>query len=323
MTEDGEKKEIEFTPIDVQGIIEEQRQKRRVEWQPIDVEEIITSLTQYERVSITGVPSKELTQSPSNYISISSEQGNFIQHQSDDIYVDNKARILLFCAPSPEASELNTSGQDALSVKHLDDSNILLIEADGVGSSYRGEIAARASTRFMAENGTSDLAGNLQELEKYLRDMVLEEPKNVSPLILQAWNELRDIGSNTTFNQVLIDRESGNLKGYFHGDGELVIVRNTGVVERHDCGTSTSQIGTKTGLGLESKMLEESLEPGDVMMLFSDGLDKLENTTLKETAEKFKSEDNRAKSVTEVWERLKQQEELRDDDRSLIVYQHK
>ena len=73
------------------------------------------------------------------------------------------------CCPSPEAIEHSEPGQDKLGVIALDEGRILILQADGVGSSYDAQNAAGRAVRLVGENGTMNLQHNLEEVGEDFR----------------------------------------------------------------------------------------------------------------------------------------------------------
>lgn len=119
------------------------------------------------------------------------------------------------CCPSPEAIEHSESGQDKLGVIALDEGRILILQADGVGSSYDAKNAAGRAVREVGENGTMNLQQNLENIGETFRQWgsnVAKPRADLPDLVIQAHNQNRvDQGTQTTFNQYLLNTESGSF----------------------------------------------------------------------------------------------------------------
>lgn len=317
----------EFEKIPLQEIIQAELEKREIKWDKEATLEALRKAREKQKIIFTPIYPQErkTVRSEKEYISVSMENGQLSQLGEIDTYTNPKERIIAICGPSPEAIQFKQRGEDAVSIAEVEkegETLILVSEADGVGESYFAEIAARELTNFITERGSVDLKDNFRKLKDEVKNIQIDKPDTGFIYLDEALNNIRvRYGSVTTLNQLLISPDSGEVKGYFHGDGEIAIIRSDGDIERHSCGSDASIVSTKHGVQGESKELNDKLNSGDIIMLFSDGLDKLGASALKNIASQIQEGKENEDTAKNIWEHISSQE-LRDDDRSLIIYRH-
>mgnify|MGYP001081744140 CR=1 FL=1 len=301
-----------------------------IKFEPLDVSRIIqdAQLRRQEHGEVVPLIEKERETKSGRYISAAGSNAEAVRVGNDDLYVDPENGILAYSGPSNEASRLNEPGQDAVSVAILTKSEgskcFLLAQADGVGSAFTSDLAAGVATRFLAENGSTDLKENLSKTVVYMQGWGTDLPRVQTghQFINEAFDQNRlQAGSRTTLNQLLITENAGEVKGLFHGDGEVVVIRADGAVERSRCGTTTtpSQISTKDGVLGQSQEFSSKLNSGDTILLFSDGLDKLGNDVLIQLSREVLSTTPSVSQPKEIVQMIRSQS-LRDDDISIVAY---
>jgi len=254
-------------------------------------------------------PSKEKTRiverSPLGYITCSSNLLQLIPTFSPNGPVDvaKVGNSTLFCRSSEDAIATHNKqiiyGQDAAAIAVIGDYS-LLVDCDGVGQAYQGGLLAKRLTTHTVNNpsqqlyGVSqqDLAINFEQAIQHALGWELPTPNTGIPMVDESLRGLKEYGSETTFNQVLINRRTGEADGLFFGDGGFTIIRVDGTREDYDCGSNRSRISTnqskmnkireKMGKPDESdvKVRRMSdivghkvvLKKGDRVVMYSDGL---------------------------------------------------
>ena len=168
----------------------------------------MSELGESGEISLPIIEKRRAEVSNHGYIVVSGQNGVFSSLGHSDVFTNEEARVMAFCGPSPEAIEYNQKGQDAIAVASFNSNGqpyILLAEADGVGQSFRGEVAAELACTCIAEEGTSSLANNLDKFGSQLQNHDLAKVETGAPLVDQALDRLRlEVGSRTTLNQILI-----------------------------------------------------------------------------------------------------------------------
>ncbi len=226
------------------------------------------------------------------------------------------------CCPSPEAVKGNQSSQDKMGVILLNKEQILVLQADGVGSSYYAENAAGYAVRRVGEKGTGDLQENLNEIGDEFKNWGANvRPRLDQPALkYEADNISRtETGSFTTFNQYLLNRETGNYLAHGLGDGFVAVVRTNGRVEKFEMGSHKNRLSTKSGIEGKQAEFRGRLDDGDTLFVFSDGLDGVADRELREARDVIAKND--PQEITAFLERLIGSLS-RDDDRSLFAYRH-
>jgi serine/threonine protein phosphatase PrpC len=151
----------------------------------------------------------------------------------------------------------------------------LLVVADGVGSSYRAQVAARAATESFVVNPSASLGENLTTAARTLQGITLPEVSDGSKTEIEAWTKTKEeVGSETMLNQILINSVTGKVESLFVGDGGFTVLRADGTRDHLTPSGTDNRLSTKAGLRGESKGLEKEviLQEGDRILLYSDAL---------------------------------------------------
>lgn len=224
----------------------------------------------------------------------------------------------VICFPSEDSIKTDQPCQDCMGVVKLVGNNghesLLVVQADGVGSAYLSEIASGVAVRAICENGTDNLLENLTMAAGRLKGFGTSHPEASTPDLLKEAlaSTRREFGTHTTVNQLNIDLQEGNYEDVGLGDGELVVVRANHTIERNKQGTATSRLTSRIGLEGVTTSQKGTLQAGDTVFMYSDGLDALSDTSLVELANLSGDE------LHNVIEQLIPK--LRDDDRGFFIY---
>ncbi len=238
-------------------------------------------------------PKKEnksnIGKSPNGYISHVSNHPEIVG-ATESIGVIDVTRlgdVAAYCSESRDAFEGYRGdlkhGQDAAAVILLDNTYVL-VDADGVSQSYMAEIAAQKSTSAVAEEPSADLHRNILTAENALKQTQITPPTGRSLLDDALRQLLATEGSSTTFNQVTVDVDTGQVDGLIAGDGGLSFVRANGTrehyffVENQTTGSVNSRLSSKHGFRGSLRRLRDivgndlRLNSWDSILLYSDSL---------------------------------------------------
>jgi hypothetical protein len=255
-----------------------------------------------------------------------------------DIAVDRKSGVEAFCCSSFDSIALSEGkldhGEDAVGFFRVGN-RVVLVEADGVSSSFMGVYASQGAIEAIINRGGENLVENTEVAGERLKAMhdSFQVPSDVSPMLRKVLQKKKDMaGSQTMLNQISVDVATGKVEGCFMGDGGFTVLRNDGTVRSFNCtvdanshGDSNVRLSTLRGLigtpaGIKDVAGEELvLGSGDVILLYSDGVTK---NMVERIGEINKNGGDFKIEIPKMIESLRGSKE-KDDDRSLLVFRMK
>lgn len=251
----------------------------------------------------------------------------------DDIEImTGNHNTMAFVGRSSEAKEGQQESQDAAGFKKTGN-RVLLVEADGVSLSFFGGIAAQTAVettiRKESENLNSNLTSVISTLRETQNSLKTPDDIDIEMLRIALENVRKDCGSSTTYNQIAVNSETGQLNGLFVGDGGFSIVSPETTRGKHyslQGKAAPIQISTLRGLlGGETKTMQNivgdfRLKKGEAILLYSDGL-LAHPQLLDKVCAKIKTGANNPNLRREIAQLIRNEGHLKDD-LALAMYIH-
>lgn len=255
-----------------------------------------------------------LTNFPPEHIEAVPFHGGMIIFAADGTWV-------AMSCPSEEAIHGQQPNQDRAGVLMLDENHILFVQADGVGQSVDAQNSSGYAVRQIIENGTENMANNLEFVATLMKEAhLMHDPAEKLPnlMAIARAETKKSQGSNTTLNQYKIKRDRGIITTNIAGDGNVMMVRVNGTIERSVVGGHQQRLTTRRGLEARSGEITVFPKKGDVAVLTSDGMADITNEQLTLLKDLFLA-GKREEYMAEL-ERIIMS--LHDDDRTMFMTIH-
>ena len=301
-------------------------------WEPIEIEKIMRKaklVASFEPVQVFIQPDIRQTQhtlisykeDPNFQVSLTqSEKYPYMEKIQEENFV-------AYVSPCNEFRRDNQAiCQDAIAIKKEGD-EIQIAVADGISSSFFSHIAAQTACSVFLNNPKGSLPQTvLENASEHLKSMhtQLEKVETGYEVLDAALENIRQYGSETTFNQFSINTKTGRVTGLFLGNGGFAIIHYpSGVIETYQCGSDKNRLATSCGIRGEAGTLESVvngelfLEKGDSFLCYSDGVEPM----LSEVVQILQASPPKSQElITDLLD--KGPTDIgKDDDRSLIIVQ--